>query len=178
MKVIRRLIYDFNYVFLNHLVNYIPVWTIRASVYRVYGMRIGKGARIGIGTKVIMPGNITLANRAIVNENCYLDGRGGLEIGEDSSISHGTTIITASHDMNNNFQFYASGVKIGSHVWVGTKAMILDGSVLEDGCVIGAGSVIKTHTKKKGVYVGNPAHCIKQRKDELEYKIVFSPFFR
>ena len=80
------------------------------------GMTIGRGSRIGINTIVVSPRGITLGERAIVNEMCYLDGRGGIRIGNDASISFGTTIITASHDMNQGFTCYSSKTDIGDHV--------------------------------------------------------------
>lgn len=85
--ILRRMKYDLEYILLNQVVRHIPFWTIRRFFYRAMGMTIGRGSRIGINTIVVSPRGITLGERAIVNEMCYLDGRGGIRIGNDASIS-------------------------------------------------------------------------------------------
>ena len=82
-----RIIKDFQYIFLNNFVNNIPSWKIRKIFYQFFGMDIKKGSRIAIKTIVINPKGITLGDRSIINECCFIDGRGGLVIGTDVSIS-------------------------------------------------------------------------------------------
>lgn len=182
MKIIKsflsELVYGCGYIFLNQFVCYLPCWTLRKMIYQLCGLKIGKKSRIGIGTKVVTPSGISIGERTIINEMCYLDGRGGITIGDDTSISFGTTIITGSHRANNDFCYYTAKVLIGNHVWTGARAIILDGSTLEDGSIIGAGSVLKGTAENCGIYVGNPARFIKKRTDSLQYKIEYHPFFR
>lgn len=169
---------DLKYMILNHFVNHIPSWYIRRIFYILAGMKIGKKARIGINTVVVDAKKIRIGERTIINENCHLDGRGGLIIGNDSSISFGTTIITATHNMSNDFECIPEEVIIKDHVWIGTHAIILNGSIIENFCVIGAGCVFKRKSKEKEVYVGNPAKMIKNRECFCNYKIDYKPYFR
>ena len=68
---------SFVYVFLNNFVNYIPCWSIRRAIYRLFGMKIGKNSRIMMKTIVVYPKGITIGENSIINEQCLLDGRGG-----------------------------------------------------------------------------------------------------
>jgi acetyltransferase-like isoleucine patch superfamily enzyme len=57
---------------------------------------------------------------------------------------------------------------IKNDVWIGDEAMILGGARIENGCIVGARSVI---TQQKvlepyGIYAGNPAKLIRFRFDE------------
>lgn len=175
---IRRLFSDLEYIFLNGCVNHIPIWHIRKLIYAVSGVKMGAKSRIAMGTVIVCPRGIAIGERTVINENCHLDGRGGLTIGDDVSISFGTVIITASHKINSDsFEYRTGSVKIEDHVWTGAHAIILDNTVLQSGVVIGAGSVIKDETQNGGVYVGNPAKLIKSR-DSMDYKLDYSPFFR
>ena len=175
----RRIKKDFQYILLNCIVNRIPSWTIRKILYSVNGLKIGKMARIMMGTVVVNPKGISIGERVVINEGCHLDGRGGLVIENDTSISFGTIIISASHKMNSSgFDYYTNPVFIGNHVWIGAKAIILDGSTIEPYCVIGAGSVLKKCTDKGGVYIGNPAQKIKTRECGAKYKLNYTPYFR
>lgn len=176
---LRRMKYDSSYMILNHFVSHIPAWFIRKAFYKLYGMKIGKGARISISTKVVSPERIRIGERTVINEMCYLDGRGGIEIGNDCSISFGVTLITGSHLANDpDFKYYTKPICIEDHVWIGAHTSILDGSTVKRLSVVGACSVIKGVTEESGIYVGNPARMIKKRKCTGEYQIEYKPYFR
>lgn len=176
---INRLKGDAKYIFLNMFVNKIPCWTIRKKLYKSCGMQIGAGARIGIGTVVVGPENITIGKRSVINEFCHLDGRGGLKIGNDTSVSVYTTIITAGHDKDSEkFRFRASKTKIGDNVWIGARAIILEGSVIDDFAVIGAGCVFKGTAKRNEIYIGNKKSCYGNRNIQKNYELDYHPFFR
>lgn len=178
MERISRLKFDLKYMILNYFVRHIPSWYVRKIFYVLMGMKIGKKARIGINTVVLNPESITIGERTIINENCHLDGRGGLIIENDTSISFGTTIITATHDSKEEFKCIIDKTIIRDHVWIGANAVILNGSIIERLCIIGAGCVFKGKTNQGEIYIGNPARKIKDRECQGEYKMDYRPFFR
>jgi acetyltransferase-like isoleucine patch superfamily enzyme len=51
-------------------------------------------------------------------------------------------------------------VEIGNNVWVGTGATVLPGVRVEDGAVVGAGSVVTHQVPARTVVAGNPAKVI------------------
>lgn len=174
-----RISYDLQYVILNQIVCKIPCWSVRKYLYRKYGIQMGKGSRIGIGTIVICPQNIRIGARTVVNENCVLDGRGGLLIGHDTSISMFCKVLSASHDMESpDFAYYTHRTVIGSNVWIGVSAIILDGSRIGDFAVVGAGTVVKNAVGKQSVVVGNPAREMKKRRLDRQYSLDYKAYFR
>ena len=54
---------------------------------------------------------------------------------------------------------------VKNDVWIGDEAMILGGSTIENGCIIGARSLIPPNFKSEpyGIYVGSPARLVKFR---------------
>lgn len=56
-------------------------------------------------------------------------------------------------------------VVIGSDVWIGCAAMILNGVRVGNGAIIGAGSVVTKDVPPYAIVVGNPAHIVKYRFD-------------
>ena len=175
----KRFLSGLRYRFLNNFVNRIPYWIIRKFFYKVFGMRIGAKSRIGIKTIVISPNHIIIGHNTIINEFCHLDGRGKLEIGNNCSISSYTKIITGSHRANSiGFDYVVNPINIKNYVWIGTGAIILDNSDLEDSCIIGAGCVFKGRSQKRGIYIGNPAHKIKEREIDYIKDIDYRPFFK
>lgn len=54
-------------------------------------------------------------------------------------------------------------VVVGNDCWIGHGALLLSGSPLSDGAVLGARSVLAGPTEPYGVYVGNPAKLSRKR---------------
>ena len=55
----------------------------------------------------------------------------------------------------------------GKHVIVGSGSVILPGVALEDGVAVGALSLVSKDCKAFGIYAGNPARRVKERKRDL-----------
>jgi len=53
-------------------------------------------------------------------------------------------------------------VIIGENVWIGTRSVILKGTIIGDNSIIGAGSVVTGSIPKNVVAAGNPAKVIKE----------------
>jgi len=58
-------------------------------------------------------------------------------------------------------------VKIGKNVWIGEGACILPGTVIGDGCIIGAHSVIKGEIPSYSIAAGAPARVVKKYNYDL-----------
>lgn len=59
-------------------------------------------------------------------------------------------------------------VKIGNDVWIGTRAMILDGVTIGDGAIVAAGAVVTKDVPPYAIVGGVPAKIIKYRFDKHE----------
>lgn len=55
-------------------------------------------------------------------------------------------------------------VFIGEDVWIAAGTIILKGSVIRDGAIIGASSLVKGEIPANAIAVGIPAHIINSRK--------------
>jgi acetyltransferase-like isoleucine patch superfamily enzyme len=58
-------------------------------------------------------------------------------------------------------------VYISKHVIVGAGSMVFPGVRIAEGCSIGAMSLVNRNTASWGIYVGNPAKRVKERKKAL-----------
>ncbi len=52
-------------------------------------------------------------------------------------------------------------IRIGNNVWIGIKALILEGADIGDNCIIGAGAIVNFKVPKNSIVVGNPGRIIK-----------------
>lgn len=170
---------DLLYVFLNYFVNYIPCWSIRKLCYLCMGMKIGHGTRICMKCIIVSPWNIQIGNNTMINEYVLLDGRGTLKIGDSCSLSMWSIVYTASHRKDSaSFQYYERSTKIGSCCWLGSRSVIMPGSVLQDRTIISVNSTFKGLSQTSGIYIGNPAKLEGFRKLDCNYIQINHNYFK
>jgi acetyltransferase-like isoleucine patch superfamily enzyme len=86
-----------------------------------------------------------------------------VQIGEYTSIRDSTHQYTSLTTPIKFQQDLSKEIVIGNDVWIGRGCIIMSGSTIEDGVVVGANSVIKGHLESFAVYAGCPAKLIKKR---------------
>lgn len=113
---------------------------------------------------------LKLGNNVGVGSNSFLGCAGGVEIGDDTILGNFVSIHAENHNYSDadtpiRLQGVSHlGVKIGRDCWIGAKVTILDGVVIEDGCIIAAGALaIKGCYKANSIYGGVPAKFIRKR---------------
>ena len=97
---------------------------------------------------------------------CYIQGMGGIVIGDYTQISANVGIISKNHapyDTRLHLEETFPSVNIGSYCWIGMNSVILPGVTLGDFTIVGAGSVVtKSFDEGYCIIVGNPAKIIKK----------------
>lgn len=170
---------DIEYIFLNYFVAYIPIWTVRKLLYRVFGMKIGKHSRIAMRAIVFNPKGIEIGQRNVINEFVLLDGRSGLKIGNDNSISMFVKIYTGTHNSHSDsFEYRGMVTTLCDNCWIGTSAIIMPGSTVNDFAIISANSLFKGVAEEKGIYQGVPAVLIRNRGVTAKYQLSYLSFYR
>lgn len=130
--------------------------------------RVGKGC-FYLDLIVWLNGDrIELGERVGFNYGCYVNGYGGLRIGNRTIVGPYTMIHTANHEISLerpivDQSWAEKPVEIGADCWIGMGVSILPGARLADGCVVGAGSVVSGELESNCIAVGNPARVIKSR---------------
>lgn len=164
----------------NRIVAKIPSHFFRLWFYRVVmKAKIGSGSSIFMDAWLDTPGGLRIGLNTTVNAHCRLDARGGLTIGDNVSISESVLILTADHDVQSVlFDGRTSPVSIGDFVFIGTRAMILPGVTLGDGCVVAAGSVVTNNVPAFAIVAGIPAKRIGNRSPDLQYTVRYRRLFQ
>ncbi len=116
-------------------------------------------------------GNIELGDKVGFNFGCYVNGYGGLVVGDRTMFGPYSMIHTANHRMDDVDrplieQGWEEGppVRIGADCWIGMGVCILPGVQIGDGCVVGAGAVVTGDLEPWTVAVGNPAKPVRNRR--------------
>lgn len=123
-------------------------------------------AKIGKGSKISVEGELTLGENFHISAGGTLLCRKEINIGNNALMAWDSLITDADHhhllNQHGDIINPASTVKIGNHVWIGARTMILKGSEVGDDCVIGAQSLVTgSFTENRVLIAGNPAKIVK-----------------
>ena len=169
------------WLMLVHISGIIPSHLFRRLMYRLSGMKIGKGSAIHMHARFYKPSGVKIGSDTIVGEYAVLDGRAPLTIGDHVDIATGVMIYNSQHDMNaDDFAEHTDApVTIGDYVFIGPRSIILPGVTIGEGAVIGAGAVVTKDIPPYAIAGGVPAKIIGERKNKkLKYKLGRAHWFR
>mgnify|MGYP001568718166 FL=1 len=163
-----------------HLTGCIPSHTYRKFIYRLAGIKIGRGSTIHMKARFYDPRNISIGEDSIIGEEVVLDGRDKLLIGSHVDIATEVMIYNSEHDINDeNFLAKNSPVKIEDYVFIGPRVVIFAGVTIGRGAVVGAGAVVTKDVPPYAIVGGVPAKIIGERQNkDLHYKLGRARWFR
>lgn len=181
-KIINRintLIREFENMIM-HWAGYVPLHHFRRLIYRLGGVRIGKGSALHMGIRFYDGHKIRIGKDSIIGEGTVLDGRDSLIIGDHVDIASEVMIYNAEHDVNDpNFKAISAPVEVSDYVFIGPRAIILPGVKIGRGAVVGAGAVVTKDVSEFAIVGGVPAKLIAERKNkEPHYKLGRAAWFR
>ena len=122
------------------------------------GIDVGSHIHIAVYTSLIGAGKITL------KDFCNLSSRVSIYSSSDDYSGASMTNPTVPDEFK---EVHHAPVNLGRHVIVGSGSVILPGITLEEGVAVGALSLVTKNCTSFGIYAGNPARRVKERKRDL-----------
>ena len=141
-----------------------------------------RGTRIEIHADVVIDafvkikpaggsGDVEIGAGSVVNSGCVIYTGNGVRIGRDVAIAANCTFAPVNHEyqrrdvpiVEQGFRPSKGGIEIGDGAWIGANCVFLDGTRVGDGCVIGAGSLVRGVLQSHAVYGGNPLRMLGRR---------------
>lgn len=116
-------------------------------------------------------GDVRIGKNSYINSGVVIYSGNGVTIGEDVLIAANCTLAPVNHqyrarDVKIVAQRFApsrGGIVIEDDVWIGANTVLLDGTILRRGCVVGAGSLVNGELEAYSVNMGVPARCVGRR---------------
>ncbi|MBY5925423.1 MULTISPECIES: acyltransferase [unclassified Halomonas] len=140
---------------------------LRYSLLLRLAQRVGRNVYIGKYVKIAGWKDLCIGDNVSMHRNCYIDAKGGLEIGNDVSIAHSCSILTFEHDWEDRSlpikynKILYKGVVVEDDVWIGCGSRILAGVTIKKRTIVAAGSVVTKGTLGHCIVAGVPARNIK-----------------
>lgn len=111
-------------------------------------------------------GQIEIGRDVSINSKSFINGCGGVTIGDNTRIGTQSIIIASNHKFDDpdvlvKDAITKQGVQLGENIWLGARVTVLDGVQIANDTVIGACSLVTKPLIESGVYVGVPAKKIK-----------------
>ena len=142
---------------------------------RVYGktggsVSLGKGVTINRNATIAAVGGIIeIGRKCSLGRNCTIVAHEKISIGENCMFGPGVTMYDHDHLFDSTgviTQGYKTGaISIGSQCWIGANAIILRGTQIGDGCVIGAGTVVRGVIPPHSIVTNNREMIVKPIQD-------------
>jgi acetyltransferase-like isoleucine patch superfamily enzyme len=138
-----------------------------------------RGTRIIVGDESVIDsfvkikpaggsGDLIIGARCVINSCSVLYTGNGISIGNDVAIAANCTFAPVNHAYERRdllirqqrFKPSKGGIFIEDDVWIGAGCVILDGSILRRGCVVGAMSLVRGEVAAYSINVGNPLKTV------------------
>ncbi|MFH0863613.1 MAG: acyltransferase [Candidatus Gottesmanbacteria bacterium] len=176
---INNIILDFELMVLRW-VGYIPIHFKRRWIYRLAGIKIGKGSAIHMWANFYKPSGISIGEDTIIGDHAFLDGRAPLTIGNHVDIASQVLIYNSQHNINvEDFGAIDGPVIIDDYVFIGPRVTILPGVHIGRGAVVAAGAVVTKDVPEYAIVGGVPAQVIGERQNKnLHYRLGHARLFQ
>lgn len=105
--------------------------------------------RIGTGKNVVLSspgGRLYIDNGVSFNNNCYVTARSQISIGRGCTFGPNVCVVDHDHAYSEDgvgYGYKLGKIEIGKKCWIGANAVILRNTIMGDGCIVGAGTVVK-----------------------------------
>lgn len=142
-----------------------PFMGLKVYMLRLFGARIGKGLVIKNNVIIKSPWNLVVGNYCWLGEGVWIDNLDKVYIGNNVCVSQGAMLLTGNHDYAlYNMPYRNAPISIEDGAWIGAQAVVCPGVTVKRNAILTVGSVSTKTMEQNGIYQGNPAVRIRDRK--------------
>ncbi len=161
--------------YLIHRIKQFPSHAVRNWVYRnIYLVDMHKTSVMYFGCEIRSGVNLHIGKGSIIGDNCILDARQGIYIGENVNLSSEVHLWTEAHDVNDPYfrsmPCNHGPIHVGNRAWLGSNVTILDKVNIGEGAVVCSGAVVTKDVEPYSIMAGIPAKKIGERNKNLKYE--------
>lgn len=138
---------------------------VRLAVLAAFGARIDGRPFVDASVRIHFPWNLELGEKSCIARRVDVYNLDVITLGPRAVVAQDAMLCCGTHDFSSDaFELMTAPIFIGAGAFVGARAIILPGSDVADGTIVGAGAVLSGQTESEGIYAGNPARKVGVRK--------------
>ncbi|MBV6641972.1 MAG: putative colanic acid biosynthesis acetyltransferase [Cyclobacteriaceae bacterium] len=161
----RTLWYFTNILFFKNAWN--PSSGLKVLLLRLFGAKVGKGVRVNPSVNIKYPWFLEIEDHTWIGENVWIDNLTTVKIGSNCCLSQGAMLLTGNHNYKKStFDLIIKSIILEDGAWVGAKAVVCPGVTMKSHSILSVGSIATKDLEAYGIYKGNPALKVKERKIE------------
>lgn len=142
-----------------------PFMSMKVALLRAFGAKIGRGLVIKNNVVIKSPWNLVVGDYCWLGEDCWIDNLDKVVIGSNVCISQGAMLLTGNHDYTVSTMPYRNApIRIEDGAWIGAQTTVCPGVTVHRHAILTVGSVATKDMEAHGIYQGNPAMKIRERK--------------
>ena len=154
------------------------IWNRASNVlYALTFPHIHRSTQIHHSVAVSNHDNIIMAENTVISAgSVVLNARAKFIVKKNSGAAFGLAVVTGNHmvvpgmwlrdvtdqvkDELDTDHEYDKDVVVEEDVWVGARSVLLSGVTVGRGCIVGAGSVVRSNVPPYAIVAGNPAKVV------------------
>ncbi len=141
-----------------------PLYRWRLFWLRLFGARVTGTPFVHQRTRIQIPWNLTVHDRACFGDRSNAYSLGEIELREGAIIAQEAYLCTGTHDFSQSaLPLQTAKITIGEGAFIGARAFILPGVTVGRNAIVGACSVVTRDVPEGAIVAGNPARVVRQR---------------
>lgn len=128
---------------------------------------LGENVYIGKGVTIKGWDKLKIGKNVSIHDYCYIDANGEIDIGDNVSIAHQSSILSFDHSWHDEStpikynETIFKKVVVSDDVWIGCGCRIMSGVYINSRSIVAAGSIVTKDVSSRTIVGGVPAKPIK-----------------
>ena len=140
-------------------------YKIKITLLRIFGAKVGAGVVLKTKVRIKNPWRLTIGENTWIGEGVWIDNLEDVNIGSNVCLSQDAMLLTGNHDYTKvDFPYRLGSINLEDGVWVGAKSVVCPGVTCRSHAILTVNSVATRELKQWGIYSGNPAVLVRERK--------------
>ncbi|WP_217493609.1 WcaF family extracellular polysaccharide biosynthesis acetyltransferase [Mucilaginibacter sp. PPCGB 2223] len=140
-------------------------YRFKAWLLRLFGAKVGKGVVFKTKIRIKNPWRLSIGDNCWIGESVWIDNLEDVIIGQNVCLSQGAMLLTGNHDYTRiDFPYRLGKIHLEDGVWIGAKSVVCPGITCKANSILTVNSVANRQLDESGIYAGNPAVYIRERK--------------
>lgn len=142
-----------------------PLYGWRRFLLRLFGAKIGTGARIKPTVRITYPWKVAVGAHSWVGQRVELYSLGPITIGANVCISQDNYLCAGYHDRRDPaFGIHSAPIVVEDEAWIASQCFVMPGVTVHHGAVVAVRSLVLRDVPAESLVGGQPAKYIGPRR--------------